>query len=135
MSLPGFFLFAEGCDTGMGAPTQEASSALASCSSHVGADAPGLRELVAESCVSGQLSAPSSKKQALEAKAPGRQIQSSLHKLFKQHRKSRLTRKLTQAIRRPPRSGEARAPPPSAGSGLYLLHSLCSPLKRLLRYK
>lgn len=86
MSLPGFFLFAEAAtrrDTGMGALAQEASGALASCSSRIGADAPGLRELVAESCVSGQLSAPSSKKQAFEAKVPGRQIQSSLRKLFK----------------------------------------------------
>ena len=49
-------------------------------------DAPGLQQPADDGCVSGQLSIPSSNKQAVMAKVPGSQTQSSLYNIFKEHR-------------------------------------------------
>lgn len=49
-------------------------------------DAPSLQGAADDGCVSGQLSAPSSKKQAIMAKIPESQTQSSVYNTFSEHR-------------------------------------------------
>lgn len=82
-----FFPSREGTDEEVGGQGQffRRQGALLQASPRWG-DALSLQEAGDDSCVSGQLSTPSSKKQAFMAKVPGSQTPSSLHNIFTEHR-------------------------------------------------